>query len=183
MYLDSSTTRSPSNWRSGFTLVEVVIALTITAFVFGGIITAYVQTTRFAEWTGHSLAAQALAVQQVEQARSAVWDPAIPDRPNEVTNLVLQGRSYTSLANKCFVLTGYSWTNLDIPISGTNFVRATNFVTVRMLYMNNQTNPPIQLQMVQVDTVWPFYRGGATRYYTNRLATYLAPDNRDVSAL
>ena len=61
--------------------------------------------------------------------------------------------------------------------------RATNFVTVRMIYANNSTNPPIQLQMLQVDTVWPFAKGKTLRYFTNSVSTYFAPDNRDDTTL
>ena len=67
--------------------------------------------------------------------------------------------------------------------SGTNVIRATNYVTVRMLYFNNSANPPVQLQMMQVDTVWPFTVGTNPKYFTNSIATYFAPDNRDPGTL
>lgn len=160
---------------AAFTLAEVVISMAIAAFVFGGIITAYIQSTRRAEWSGYSLAAQALAIQQLEQARSAVWDSALGK--NEVTNLALNNWKYT---NATRVGSGYSWTNLDLPVSGGNFVRATNYVTIRML-TNVAGVPAVSLQMVQVDTVWPFQIGTTNRFFTNSISTYLAPDNRDVN--
>jgi len=162
------------NQAFAFTLAEVVISLAIAALLFGGIITAYTVTTRRAEWTGYSLAAQSLAVQQLEQARSAVWDPSIGK--NEITNLNLLSWTYT---NSTRVGKGYSWANLDIPVQGNNFTRATNFVTITML--TNVTGAPgVNLQMVHVDTVWPYMIGGSTRLFTNSLCTYLAPDNRDL---
>jgi len=51
----------------GFTLVEVVVCIAITALMFMGIITAYIHGTYKAEWSGYSLAAQAMAIQQLEQ--------------------------------------------------------------------------------------------------------------------
>ncbi len=164
----------------GFTLAEVVISIAVTGLVFAGILTGYVQSARQAEWSGYSLAAQALAIQQIEQARSAVWDYSVGSGKNELTNLNLINPQYNSATKTA---TGYSWATLDLPYSGTNVVRATNFVTVRMFYFNNVANPPVQLQMVQVDTVWPFAAGTAVKYFTNSVATYFAPDNRDPNTL
>ena len=170
----------PSRQRQvfAFTLAEVVISLAIAGLVFGGTITAYIQSTRNAEWTGYSLAAQALAIQQIEQARSAVWDPALGK--NEITNLSF-GSTWSYNASTR-VGKGSSWTNLDLPVSGNRFTRATNFVTISML--TNVTGAPgVSLQVVQVDTAWPFMINGKYRLFTNSICTYLAPDNRDPGTL
>lgn len=158
-----------------FTLVEVVMSIFIAALVFGGIITAYIQSTRRAEWSGYSLAAQALAIQQIEQARSAIYDPG--QGVNQVTNLALIGWNGTN---------GYSWTNLDIPSnSSVGFTRATNYVTITPITPTTPTLWPAgaSFQMIRVDTVWPLRLGGTLRFYTNTVCTYLAPDNRDPSSL
>lgn len=68
---------------------------------------------RQAEWTGYSLAAQAVGDQQIEQARSAVWDYSIGK--NELTNLKSTGWSYNATTK---VGKGYSTSVLDLPISG-----------------------------------------------------------------
>ena len=47
-----------------FTLAEVVISVGIATLVFAGLITGYVQSSYRAEWSGYSIAAQALAVHQ-----------------------------------------------------------------------------------------------------------------------
>jgi type II secretory pathway pseudopilin PulG len=165
---------------AAFTLAEVVMAVAIAALIFGGILAANIQLTRRAEWSGQSLAAQALAIQQLEQARSALWDDSTGvQQRNELTNLNLSGWTYNTSTR---VGKGYSWSNLDLPIAGTNFIRATNYVTITLL--TNVTGlPAIKLQMVQVDTVWRFLGFGATRLYTNSIATYYAPDNLDPSNL
>ena len=152
------------------------MAVLIVALVLGGMTVAYMQATRRAQWSGYQLAAQALSIQSLEQARAAVWDQSLGK--NEITNLNLSSWTYSA-----GVMTGYSWTNLDLPISGTNVVRATNYVTVSMLYLNGTTNPPVQVQMVKVDTVWPFLWGNVNRFYTNTISTYCAPDNRDANSL
>jgi type II secretory pathway pseudopilin PulG len=133
--MDFKAARPMRRQLSAFTLAELVMAIAIVAVILGGMTVAYTQTTRRAQWTGYSLAAQALAIQQLEQARSAVWDPSISK--NELTNLNLSSWSYSG-----GMLTGYTWTNLDIPISSINAVRATNYVTVRMLYLNGVASPP-----------------------------------------
>ena len=166
-----------------------MIAIVIVAVVYGGMFIAYTQSTRQAQWSGYSLAAQALAIQQIEQARSADWDPSKPE--NDFTNLNFWPGSTAFLTNPpTYTFKGYTWTNLDLPSSGGNFVRATNFVTIRVIGCNNMaggTVPGVQLQMVRVDTVWPLTwqaaLGSVTRLYTNTICTYAAPDNRDNTTL
>ncbi len=161
----------------GFTLAEVLISLAIVTVLFSGIVTAYVQSAQQAEWAGYSLAAQAVGVQQIEQARSAVWDYSI--NKNELTNLNLRAWSYNATTR---VGTGYITNVLDLPISGTNVVVVTNYVTVKMLNLTGVTN--VQVQMVTVDTVWPFWAfRGRVCYFTNRTASYFGPDSRDASSL
>lgn len=159
---------------SGSTLAEVVMAVCICTIAFTGILKCYTQTAERAQWAGYSLAAQALAIQQLEQARSGIWDPT--SGRNETTNLNLVNRTYNSSTRTS---RGYTTSILDVPIHSTNTIRATNFVTVRTINVNNTTNPPVQVQMVRVDTVWPLTVFGSTpRLYTNTVATYLAPDDR-----
>ncbi len=73
----------------GSTLVEVIFAIVIVVVVFAGVILAYTQASYRAQWTGYSLAAESLAIKQIEQARSARWDPADSERA-EAGNLFAQ---------------------------------------------------------------------------------------------
>ena len=157
----------------GFTLIEVVIATAIVALVFGGVITAYIQSGMRVQWSGYSLAAQSLATQVLEQAKSAVWDPAQAVPVNNLTNLNLVGASYNSSTR---TYTGYSTGVLDVPYSGTNFILATNYVTVQFLIVGGATN--VQMQFVRVDTVWPFQLRKLNLFFTNTACTMVAPDNR-----
>jgi prepilin-type N-terminal cleavage/methylation domain-containing protein len=136
---------------AGFTLTEVVISLLVSAIATAGILSGYVFTARSAEWSAHSLAANSLAIQRMEQTRAAKWDlQASPQVDNmQQTNFPPQVEV------------------LDVPISGTNFVYATNFTTIS----NVSTNPP--LRMVRVDCVWSFVNG---RIFTNSITTYRSPD-------
>jgi prepilin-type N-terminal cleavage/methylation domain-containing protein len=137
----------------GFTLVEVSVCMAILAVVFGGIITCYMQGADRAEWAGYNLSAQALAMQQVEQAKAAKWDSTV----NEITNIV----RITSAS-------------LDLPMSGTNQIWATNYTSVTQVQIS--ASPLIYVQMVKVDTQWPFYHRGSSRYFTNSVACYYAKD-------
>lgn len=150
---------------AGFTLAEVTMSLLIAGLAFGGILTGYVQSARRAEWSGYSLAAQAYGIQQLEQARSAVWDVSSLTNVNQITNLNMIGWAFSSGAWR-----GYSWTNIDIPYSGSNFIRATNYVTVSNVTIS--ATPPVSVHSVRVDTVWRHNN----KNVTNSMVNYYAPD-------
>lgn len=135
-----------------FTLAEATIATAIAALTFSGIVTGYILSGRNAEWSSLSLAAQSLAMQRIEQTRACKWDP------NAATPV-------DQLVNDNFPT---QWTVLEVPISGTNYVYATNFTTITLV----SSSPP--LKMVRSDAVWRFPRG---RLYTNSIFTYRAPDS------
>jgi len=162
--------------RAGFTLVEVVMAVAIVALVFGGIISAYIQTGLRLQWTGYSLAAESLAIETIEQARSSVWDPAQTPPVNEVTNLNLLSISYNSASQ---TWSGYCTGILSVPYESTNYVVATNYVTVQMVNVGGVAN--VQEQVVQVKTVWPFVIRASNLLFTNTVSTIIAPDNRAAS--
>ena len=165
--------RSHGRQTAAFTLVEVVISTAIVALIFGGIINAYIQSGKRLVWTGYSLAAQQMGNSVVEQARSGVWDPTIPE--NDLTNMNLQAANYSS-SNSTY--SGYCTGILDVPYSSTNAVMATNYVTIQLV---NEA-PNVQVQFMRVDTVWPFFLWGKTRLYTNTVVTLIAPDNRAPSS-
>ena len=137
-------------WRA-FTLTEVVISLMIAAVTCVSIISGYVFTAQAAEWSAYNLAANSLAMQRMEQTRAAKWDLKASDPVDEFQQ--------TNFPTQIEIL--------DIPISGTNVVRATNVTTITIV----STNPP--LRMVRVDCTWEFKNG---RLFTNTITTYRGPD-------
>jgi len=141
----------------GFTLAEVMISLGIAGLMFGGVITAYVQSSYRSEWSGFSLAAQSLAIQQLEQARAANWDISTTPVRNEITNVP----PVTSAI-------------LDLPINGTNVIWATNYTTISSIAITNTIGASVY--MVRVDTAWPFVWAGKRHYFTNSVAGLFAPD-------
>jgi len=163
--------------KGAFTLVEVVISMAIVALVFAGIINAYIQTGLRLEWTGYSLAAQSLALETIEQARSTLWDPTQYPPVNEIYSLNLMG---TATNATTATWTGYAYNTLDVPVpTGGTPVLATNYVSVQMSYVS--TNVNVQMEIVTVQTVWPFIRYGNNVYFTNTIATIITPDNRNAS--
>jgi prepilin-type N-terminal cleavage/methylation domain-containing protein len=135
--------------RHGFTLIEVVITIGIVALVMHGTISGYVFSANRAEWSAYSLAAQSLAMQGVEQARAAKWDPqAWP-----VVD-ALGTTNYTQVSV------------LDVPVTGTP-VFATNYVSISTV----SANPP--LRELRTDCVWRLNERGP---FTNSIVTLRAPD-------
>jgi len=75
--------------------------------------------------------------------------------------------------------TGYTTSILDVPYSTTNYIIATNFVTVQFVAINGFTN--VLGQFIRVDCVWPFGFRGGVPCFTNTVCTMISPDNRDPS--
>ncbi|MDR3458422.1 MAG: prepilin-type N-terminal cleavage/methylation domain-containing protein [Verrucomicrobiae bacterium] len=163
------------NRSGGFTLVEVLISAAIMGLVFGTVINCYIQSGQRLEWTGYSLAAQSMATQVVEQARAANWDPTAVPPVNNLMTMNLMATNYDSPTR---TFTGYSVSVLDVPYSSTNYTLATNFVTVQIIYVNG--DPKVQMQFVQVNTVWPFYLRNGNACFTNTVSTMVAPDDRQI---
>jgi prepilin-type N-terminal cleavage/methylation domain-containing protein len=133
----------------GFTLAEVVVTIAILAIVIEGVVFGYIRAAERAEWSAHSLAAQALASQAMEQVRAAKWYPQSWPAVDEMPPA------------------DYQRTNvLDFPSSGSALL-ATNFISITTV----SVDPP--LRQVRTDCVWRFFRRGL---FTNTLVTLRAPD-------
>jgi prepilin-type N-terminal cleavage/methylation domain-containing protein len=136
--------------RKGFTLAETLISIMIMGLVFSGVLLTYTRGSQRAEWTGLSLAAEAMCVRQMEQFRSVLWDTQTTPMTDNTTNLPTTTVSI-----------------LDIPISGTNVVWVTNTFTV----VNWTNTGPSYLKMITSKSAW-IWNG---QPYTNVLVDYLAP--------
>lgn len=137
----------------GFTLAEVVVAIAIATLSFGGVIYGYVLTADRAQWSAGSLAAQSLAMQGVEQARAAKWDPKAWPAVDELG------------------LTNYAEVDiLDVPVSGQP-VMATNYISVTLV----SQDPP--LRQLRADCVWCLINGKRSRGpFTNTAITLRTAD-------
>jgi prepilin-type N-terminal cleavage/methylation domain-containing protein len=137
--------------RAGFTLAETLVSIMIMGLVFSGVLLGYTRASQRAEWSGLSLAAEALCLRQMEQFRAVLWDtqnvPIIDNTTNIVTSNVMI---------------------LDIPISGSNVVYATNTFTIQSFTQAG----PSYFKMITAQTVWALNG----KVYTNQLVDYRAPD-------
>ena len=140
--------------EAAFTLVEVLVALVIIGLVFTSILTSYVSATDRSEWSGYSLAAQSLAVQGMEQARCAKWDPQawpIVDELGETNYVTVEQLDMTASKQTIF---------------------ATNYINI--------ANIPgtVPMRQIRADCVWTLAsRRPATRGpFTNTAVTLRAPD-------
>jgi hypothetical protein len=152
-----------------FTLAEVLVAFAILTLVVGGVCYGYSQANRIAAWCSMSQAAQAFAIEGMESARSAKWNPWVistntgPD----------PGGSQDELPAETNGLPSLEITNvLDVPLQGnplTNYsYYATNYV-----YVTQYAGPPPVRQILSL-CIWKFPLTGKT--YTNTIVTLRGPD-------
>jgi type II secretory pathway pseudopilin PulG len=141
----------PRRRVAGMTLVEVVVALGISGLTVGAIVAGYLFCVTSAEKSALSLAANAMALERLEQARSASW--------NTVSWPVVDQLVSSNFANTVSVL--------DLSGTGPGVTYATNITTIFQI----STNPP--LKQVRVDCIWPF---SGNRVYTNSIEMCRAPD-------
>ena len=158
-----TSSRAIANRSQAFTLVEVVVAAALIALLYGGVINAYILTARRAEWSGYSLAAQAISIRQLETAHSASW------WLDDVNNASLKDEINYN-ANS---LTNYSTVILDLPISSSNTNKwmATNYFTIK-INSDSIAYGRTNYKMLRSDVCWQMK--GKT--FTNTVVTYIAPD-------
>jgi prepilin-type N-terminal cleavage/methylation domain-containing protein len=137
--------------QAGFTLIEVAFAVAIAALVLAGLFLGYNMAGRRAQYSACSLAANAAAMQQMEQIIAADWVPSYG-----LTNLFSTSLTAPQSGSLC------------LPSAQGNVVAYTNYATVSQI----STNPPYA--MIQVQCVWTFPSYGGV--YTNTVATLRAPN-------
>jgi prepilin-type N-terminal cleavage/methylation domain-containing protein len=144
----------PPRNRAGMTLVEVVVALAIAGLMMGGIVTGYIYCATSAIKAELAQAANAKAMQRIEEARSVPWNTSssvIGDQlvatnfPDEVVTLDMPGTNTTG--------TSATIQTTITPISPTPFA------------------PP--MKTIHVDCIWQF-RGA--EWVTNSVETIRAAD-------
>jgi len=112
-----------------FTLIEVVVATAIAVLVMAGMFKGYNIASRQAQFSSFQLAANGMAMQQMESIVAANW--------------VLSGTSVTNIFSP--TLTNTQVNALGVPSSGTNLVYGTNYATVTQI----SSNPPYLMVTVR----------------------------------
>jgi hypothetical protein len=141
----------PTGAMAGLTLVEVVIALGISALAVAGIVGGYLFSIASAQKSALSLAAGAKAIERVEETRSAIW--SISSFP-PVDQLVA-----TNFPDEVVIL--------DQNAAGNGITYGTNFTQISQI----SVDPP--LRRIHVDCVWNFK---GIQLLTNSMETCRAPD-------
>lgn len=136
------------------TLVEVVIALAITVLMVGGIVNGYIYCTTSAIKAELAQAANAKALQRIEEARSAQWNTS------------------SSLAVDQLVATNFpvESVTLDMPGTDANGTSATIQTTITPISPTPFAPP---MRTIHVDCIWQF-RGA--EWVTNSIETIRAAD-------
>jgi type II secretory pathway pseudopilin PulG len=137
--------------NSAFTLAETLVSIVIMGICFSTVLMAYTRASQYADWSGASLAAQALSLRQLEQFRAVVWDTQVLPILDDTTNIP-----------KVLVLP------LNLPIAGTNVSYATNTATVTNFNLSGTAS----FKMITVTTTWAWM--GQT--FNNKIVAYRAPD-------
>lgn len=164
--------------RRAFTLVEVLMSILILSLVLAGVCYGYAQANRLAVWESMSQAAQSFALQGMEQARAALWNPW-----DEYTNTGPGTEDeLPPSANAVYTQQDF----MDIPmkglpystVSGNAFTNYTYFVT-NYVYITKVTNSSegyffSQLREIKSVVVWKFPFTG--KNWTNTAITFRASD-------
>ena len=133
------------------TLVEVVIALAITGLTVGGIVAGYLFCTASAVKAELAEAANARAMERIEEARSARWDTSAWP---VVDQLVATNFPDVTVS-------------LDMPGSGPGGTSATIETEITQISLT----PPIR--RIRVDCIW---QSSGSEWVTNTIETIRAPD-------
>jgi hypothetical protein len=141
----------PTGAMAGLTLVEVVVALGISALAVAGIVGGYLFSIASAQKSALSLAAGAKAIERVEETRSAIW--SISSFP-PVDQLVA-----TNFPDEVVIL--------DQNAAGNGITYGTNLTQISQI----SVDPP--LRRIHVDCVWNFK---GIQLLTNSMETCRAPD-------
>jgi len=149
-YLSTRPVRFISDSRAAMTFIEVMIALSITGLVVVGIVKGYYFCTKSAEKSALSLAANARAMERIEETRSAQWDTSKFPTIDYLVSSNFPDKTVT----------------LDMTGTGTGVSQATLVTAISQI----SATPPIK--KIHVDCIWSF----DAKAVTNSVETCRSPD-------
>lgn len=138
--------------RMAFSLVEVMVCMALFALIASGVVYGFSQAERNAEWSSMSLAAQSIASEGLERARSATWET---ESSSDTTSDELPASTNV-----------YWQTNvMAVPATGKNI---TNYVSIQVTTVTG--NPP--LRQITAKCGWQFPL--TKKWFTNTVVTQRA---------
>jgi len=147
----------PPRGRAGMTLVEVVVALAITGLTVAGIVTGYIFCTTSTVKDSLYMAANARAMERMEETRSAKWSLYGSNPEDELVA--------TNFPDKVVIL------DLSGSGSATNLATLKTYISQISPSPSSPLSPPVR--RMRVDCIWQF-RGD--ELITNTIETCRAPD-------
>ena len=135
------------------TLVEVVVALALAGLMVAGLVTGYIFCTKSAVKDSLYMAANARAMERLEETRSAIWAP------------------YRATPKDDLVTNNFPDKVVTLDLSGSGSV--TNSATLKTEISQISDSPLPPVRRIHVDCIWQF-RGGD--FITNSIETCRAPD-------
>jgi type II secretory pathway pseudopilin PulG len=139
------------------TLVEVVVALAIAGLTMGGIVTGYIFCLKASAKDALAMAANAKAMERIEQTRSAQWDTSTYPAVDQ-----LVATNFPDLV-----------VTLDQSVSGSNVVSATLKTDISQILPSPASPLSGPVRRIRVDCIWQFQGGD---FVTNTIETCRAPD-------
>jgi prepilin-type N-terminal cleavage/methylation domain-containing protein len=155
--LNQKIVQFPPRGRAGMTLVEVVVALAITGLMVAGIVEGYIFCTTSTVKDSLYMAANARAMQRLEETRGATWAPYRAQPVDELTT-----NNFPDEPNIV----------LDLSASSSTPTLATLHTDISQISpsASSPLSPPVR--KVHVDCIWQF-KG---QIITNSIETCRAPD-------
>ncbi|HEY1788522.1 MAG TPA: prepilin-type N-terminal cleavage/methylation domain-containing protein [Verrucomicrobiae bacterium] len=160
--------------RRAFTLVEVLISVVLLAMVLATICYGYTEANRIAIWCSMSQAGQSFAMQGMEQARAALWNPwDAYTNTGYRTEDELPPSAYAVFTQQDF---------MDIPMKGAPFTSTstnftyfqTNYVYITQISNSTSGRYSAPLRQIKSTVVWTFPFTG--QCWTNTVVTLRASD-------
>jgi prepilin-type N-terminal cleavage/methylation domain-containing protein len=150
-FLHKKVVQFPPRNRAGMTLIEVVVALAIAGLMVAGIVTGYIFCSTSTIKDSLYMAANARAMERIEETQSAQWDTSISPAVDQLVASNFLPQTVT----------------LNISGSDPNVISATVNTDISQISLL----PP--LKRIHVDCIWQFQGGD---FITNSIETCRAPD-------
>ncbi|HEY1716928.1 MAG TPA: prepilin-type N-terminal cleavage/methylation domain-containing protein [Verrucomicrobiae bacterium] len=143
--------------RTAFSLVEVMVSVVAFALVAAGAVYGFAQADRNAEWSAMSLAAQSLASEGLERARSATWE----------TEATSDTTADDLPAPTNILQTAY----MKLPASGNNNSNFPVYISVSISNVFANGNPPLRQIIAKCAWQYPLTKGWVTNTVVTQRAS------------
>jgi prepilin-type N-terminal cleavage/methylation domain-containing protein len=139
-FLNQKAVQFPPRGRAGMTLVEVVVALAITGLMVAGLVTGYIFCTTSTVKDSLYMAANARAMERMEETRSAIWSLYGPNPQDDLVTNNFPDKVVT----------------LDLSGSGSAITLATLKTDISQILPSPSLPNAAPVRRIHVDCIWQF---------------------------